>query len=83
MIGLLGDSGVKESAPHVHFTVSVRPAADWPEQYVDPEPLIALWPLRIPLDGSPLALVSTGACRAFRSAARPSVARSPGPHAQS
>ena len=52
VIGLLGDSGVKESAPHVHFTVSVRPAADWVEQYVDPEPLIALWPLRIPLDGS-------------------------------
>ena len=47
VIGLLGDSGVKESTAHLHFTVSVRPAADWVEQYVDPEPLIALWPLRL------------------------------------
>jgi murein DD-endopeptidase MepM/ murein hydrolase activator NlpD len=60
VIGLLGDTGVKESAAHLHFTVSVRPANDWPEQYVDPEPLIALWPLRIPLADSPVALVSTG-----------------------
>jgi murein DD-endopeptidase MepM/ murein hydrolase activator NlpD len=59
VIGLLGDTGVKESSAHLHFTVSVRPADDWPEQYVDPEPLIALWPLRIPLDGSPVGLVST------------------------
>jgi murein DD-endopeptidase MepM/ murein hydrolase activator NlpD len=59
VIGLLGDTGVKESAAHLHFTVSVRPASNWPEQYVDPEPLIALWPLRIPLEGSPVALVST------------------------
>jgi murein DD-endopeptidase MepM/ murein hydrolase activator NlpD len=60
VIGLLGDTGVKESAAHLHFTVSVRPATNWPEQYVDPEPLIALWPLRIPLAGSPVALVSIG-----------------------
>jgi len=59
VIGLLGDTGVKESTAHLHFTVSVRPATDWPEQYVDPEPLVALWPLRIPLAGSPVALVST------------------------
>ena len=37
----------------------MRPALDWPEQYVDPEPLVALWPLRIPLEGSPIGLVST------------------------
>jgi murein DD-endopeptidase MepM/ murein hydrolase activator NlpD len=59
VIGLLGDTGVKESSPHVHFTVSVRPAPSWPEQYVDPEPLIALWPLRIPLADSPIVLIST------------------------
>ncbi|MGZ3428738.1 MAG: M23 family metallopeptidase [Polyangia bacterium] len=59
VIGLLGDTGVKESTAHLHFTVSVRPANDWPEQYVDPEPLVALWPLRIPLEGSPVGLVST------------------------
>src|SRR5262249_40292949 len=25
VVGLLGDSGVKQSAPHLHFTVSVKP----------------------------------------------------------
>jgi murein DD-endopeptidase MepM/ murein hydrolase activator NlpD len=59
VIGLLGDSGVKESAPHLHFTISVRPSKELPEKYVDPEPLIALWPLRVPLDGSEVGLVTT------------------------
>ena len=59
VIGLLGDTGVKESAPHLHFTVSVRPATDLPERYMDPEPLVALWPLRIPMSGLSVALVST------------------------
>jgi hypothetical protein len=48
VIGLLGDTGVKSAAPHLHFTLSVKAARDMPEQYIDPEPLIALWPLRIP-----------------------------------
>jgi hypothetical protein len=47
VIGLLGDTGVKHSAPHLHFALSVRAAAETPERYMDPEPLIALWPLRI------------------------------------
>jgi murein DD-endopeptidase MepM/ murein hydrolase activator NlpD len=59
VIGLLGDTGVKESAPHLHFAISVRPAKDWPERYIDPEPLIALWPVRVPIDGSEAGLVST------------------------
>jgi murein DD-endopeptidase MepM/ murein hydrolase activator NlpD len=59
VIGLLGDTGVKESTAHLHFTVSVRPSNDWAEQYVDPEPLVALWPLRIPCEGSAIGLVST------------------------
>jgi murein DD-endopeptidase MepM/ murein hydrolase activator NlpD len=58
LIGLLGDTGVKESTAHLHFTVSVRPAADWAEQYIDPEPLIALWPLRIPMEDA-VAVVNT------------------------
>lgn len=58
VIGLLGDTGVKQSEPHLHFTVSVRPAKDWPEKYIDPEPLIALWPLRVPIDGSEVGLVT-------------------------
>jgi len=59
VIGLLGDSGVKESGPHLHFTISRRPYKDGPEKYIDPEPLIALWPLRVPLDGSEVGLVTT------------------------
>ena len=58
VVGLLGDSGVKESAPHLHFSVSVRLTEDGHEKYMDPEPLIALWPLRVPLEGSEVGLVS-------------------------
>ena len=48
IIGLLGDTGVKESNPHLHFTISVKPSPDAREIYMDPEPLIALWPLKVP-----------------------------------
>jgi hypothetical protein len=48
VIGLLGDTGVKNSGAHLHFTISIRPAPDQPERYIDPEPLIALWPVHIP-----------------------------------
>src|SRR5262249_59118450 len=65
VVGLLGDTGVKESAPHLHFTVSVRPSKEWPERYLDPEPLIALWPLRIPLNGTEVGLVTTVAKPGF------------------
>jgi murein DD-endopeptidase MepM/ murein hydrolase activator NlpD len=50
VIGLLGDTGVKHSDPHLHFTISVKPSDEVNERYIDPEPLIALWPLRIPID---------------------------------
>jgi murein DD-endopeptidase MepM/ murein hydrolase activator NlpD len=56
VIGLLGDSGVKESAPHLHFALSIRISKEGFERYIDPEPLIALWPLRIPIDGSEVGL---------------------------
>ena len=52
VVGLLGDTGVKDSAPHLHFSISIRPSPDRPEKYFDPEPLMALWPLRVPLEGS-------------------------------
>ena len=58
VIGLLGDSGVKESAPHLHFAMSVRLSKDGAERYIDPEPLVALWPLRVPIDGSEAGLVT-------------------------
>lgn len=61
VIGLLGDSGVKESAPHLHFSISIRRWENGPEKYVDPEPLIALWPLRIPIDGGETGLVTIAA----------------------
>ncbi|HXU06637.1 MAG TPA: M23 family metallopeptidase [Polyangia bacterium] len=60
LIGLVGDTGVKESAPHLHFAVSIRPSPERAaERYIDPEPLIALWPLRVPLEDSPAGLVTT------------------------
>ena len=52
VIGLLGDSGVKHSSAHLHFTVSVKPSAETPERYIDPEPLVALWPLRTTIGGA-------------------------------
>ena len=59
VVGLLGDTGVKDSAPHLHFSISVRLSPDRPDKYFDPEPLMALWPLRIPIEGSDAGLVTT------------------------
>ena len=56
VVGLLGDSGVKESAPHLHFAMSIRLSKLGYERYIDPEPLVALWPLRVPIDGSEAGL---------------------------
>jgi murein DD-endopeptidase MepM/ murein hydrolase activator NlpD len=44
-IATVGATGVQHSGPHLHFAVSVRPSADGPELYIDPEPLLHLWPL--------------------------------------
>jgi len=52
VVGLLGDSGVKHSSAHLHFTVSVKPSAEVNERYIDPEPLVALWPLRTQIGGA-------------------------------
>ncbi len=51
VIGLLGDTGVKHSEPHLHFALSARPSKGR-ERYLDPEPLIAIWPLWLPKDGT-------------------------------
>jgi murein DD-endopeptidase MepM/ murein hydrolase activator NlpD len=59
VVGLLGDTGVKDSAPHLHFSISIKPSPDRPEKYFDPEPLMALWPLRVPIEGSEAGLVTT------------------------
>jgi murein DD-endopeptidase MepM/ murein hydrolase activator NlpD len=52
VIGLVGDTGVRNSGPHLHFSISVKPSKDARERYLDPEPLIAIWPLWIPKDGT-------------------------------
>jgi len=50
VIGLVGDTGIVHSAPHLHFAMSVKPTNSTFERYLDPEPLIAIWPLWIPKD---------------------------------
>jgi len=59
IVGLVGDTGVKESPPHLHFSISIRPSPERPEKYMDPEPLVALWPLRVPIDGGEAGMVTT------------------------
>jgi murein DD-endopeptidase MepM/ murein hydrolase activator NlpD len=44
-IGIVGDSGVQHSGPHLHFAMSIRPSTDGPELFINPEPLLHLWPL--------------------------------------
>jgi murein DD-endopeptidase MepM/ murein hydrolase activator NlpD len=51
VIGLLGDTGVQHSGPHLHFAMTVKPSGSARERYLDPEPLIAIWPLWIVEDG--------------------------------
>jgi hypothetical protein len=51
VIGLLGDTGVQRSGPHLHFAMTVKPPGGARERYIDPEPLIAIWPLWIEEDG--------------------------------
>ena len=60
VVGLVGDTGVKDSPPHLHFSVSIKPSPERGyEKYIDPEPLVALWPLRVPIDGGDAGLVTT------------------------
>jgi hypothetical protein len=61
VVGLLGDTGVKHSTAHLHFTVSVKPSAQLPERYIDPEPLVALWPLRMPIGGAAAMVTASAA----------------------
>lgn len=50
VVGLVGDTGVRDSFAHLHFSLSVlpNPGPGAREIFMDPEPLIALWPLKIP-----------------------------------
>jgi murein DD-endopeptidase MepM/ murein hydrolase activator NlpD len=46
VIGTVGDTGVKESGPHLHFGISVRPHPEGDQLYIDPEPMLHLWPIK-------------------------------------
>jgi murein DD-endopeptidase MepM/ murein hydrolase activator NlpD len=51
VIGYVGMTGVKRSGPHLHFTMAIQEKpgiASGLTRYVDPEPLVALWPVRLP-----------------------------------
>jgi murein DD-endopeptidase MepM/ murein hydrolase activator NlpD len=77
VIGWVGDSGVKHSGPHLHFTIAVQDRVGHHARYVDPEPLIALWPLHVPTQADESPQISTaiqpGLARGFaaRKAKRP------------
>ncbi len=53
-IATIGETGVQRSGPHLHFAVSIRPSADETELFIDPEPLLHLWPLKDPPPAEPL-----------------------------
>ncbi len=59
VIALLGDTGVGRSGPHLHFSLSVKAGKNH-ERYLDPEPLIAIWPLWIPNENRPTTEVAPG-----------------------
>jgi murein DD-endopeptidase MepM/ murein hydrolase activator NlpD len=60
LVGTVGETGIHNSGPHLHFAISVRPSADGPELFIDPEPLLHLWPLQAPVTAeSPTRRVKT------------------------
>jgi murein DD-endopeptidase MepM/ murein hydrolase activator NlpD len=61
VIGLVGDTGVKRSAPHLHFAMTVKRRDGERERYIDPEPLLAIWPLWLREPGSPIGRLATDA----------------------
>jgi murein DD-endopeptidase MepM/ murein hydrolase activator NlpD len=69
VIGWVGLSGVKHSEAHLHFTVAVQDPDGSDGRYIDPEPLVSLWPLRVPGQSSePLQLMTSepaGLARGF------------------
>lgn len=78
VVGLVGDTGVKDAFAHLHFSMSVipHPGPGAKEIFMDPEPLIALWPLKIPRwgggadaafePGAPLGAAGGGGGRSHR-----------------
>lgn len=58
IIGLLGDTGIKGSRRHLHFTLSIHPSIAFSEVYWDPRPWMANCPLRLPLHGTVAGLAA-------------------------
>jgi murein DD-endopeptidase MepM/ murein hydrolase activator NlpD len=62
VIGLVGDTGTGGERggvhAHLHFSLSVRPSAEFPETFWDPTPLMSRWTLRVPAHGSVAGLVA-------------------------
>lgn len=44
-LGTVGDSGTKNSGPHLHFTFATRGGENQPEVYADPLALLTVWTL--------------------------------------
>ena len=68
VVGYVGLTGVKHSEPHLHFTIEVQDPTGQNARYLDPEPLVALWPLRVSQKGDEHLRVSTappGLARGF------------------
>ena len=47
-LGTVGETGVFHAGPHLHFQIGVRAHPGDVELFIDPEPLLHLWPLRGP-----------------------------------
>jgi len=45
VIATVGDTGVHHSGPHLHFAISVRATPEGSELFINPEPLLYLWPV--------------------------------------
>ncbi|HEX9104637.1 MAG TPA: M23 family metallopeptidase, partial [Polyangia bacterium] len=68
VVGFVGLTGVRRSEPHLHFTIEVQDPSGQEARYLDPEPLVALWPLRVSGKGEDRLRVSTappGLARGF------------------
>jgi peptidoglycan LD-endopeptidase LytH len=67
VIGFIGLSGIRHSEPHLHFTIAVQDPSGTDGRYLDPEPLVALWPLRAssPEDRLRVATAPPGLARGF------------------
>ena len=61
LIGLVGDTGNEHPRRYLHFALSIHPSNELPEVYWDPTPLMAHWPLRLPLHGTVAGFVPSEA----------------------